>query len=176
MKKVNTFFLAGFILILSAFTWHSATNWNIADDYSIRFSGTEVEGIFKTLKGEVEFEPTKLSDASFSFTVAVNSINTGNGMKNKHAISDKWFDAKKFPTIVFKSSSFSKSGDSYTVKGDMTVHGITKDVSVPFSFEGNKIEAKFSVNRLDYKIGTMEGMSKKVSNEIKLNVSIPLKK
>ena len=176
MRNLNTLLLAGSVLVLSAFTWYTSTNWKIADNYSIKFTGTEVDGIFKTLKGDVEFDPSKLSDANFSFTVDVNSINTGNGMKNKHAVSDKWFDAKKYPNIVFKSKSFSKSGNTYTVKGDMNIHGKTKEVSVPFSFEGNKIEAKFSVNRLDYNVGTMEGMSKKVSNEIKLTVSIPLKK
>ena len=176
MKKLNVFVLASSILVLTAFTWRTATTWKISDNYSIQFTGTEVDGIFKTLKGEVEFEPSKLSDANFSFTVDVNSINTGNGMKNKHAVSDKWFDAKKYPNIVFKSKSFSKSGNSYSVKGDMSIHGKTKEISVPFSFEGNKIEAKFTVNRLDYSVGTMEGMSKKVSNEIKLTVSIPLKK
>lgn len=176
MKKINHILLAGIIVALSAFTWKISTKWNIANNYSIKFAGTDAEGIFKKMTGEVAFDPNNLSAANFSFTVDVNSINTGNGMKNKHAVSDKWFDAEKYPSIVFNSKSFTQSGNSYVVSGKMTIHGISKDMKVPFTFEKNTLAAKFSVNRMDFKVGTMDGMSKKVSNEIKLDVLIPLTK
>jgi polyisoprenoid-binding protein YceI len=176
MKKTNSLLLAGLIVLLSAFTWKAATNWEIADNYAIKFSGTDVEGIFKKMSGDVVFDANNLSSANFSFTIDVASINTGNGMKNKHAVSDKWFDSENFPSLVFKSKSFTKSGNGYTVSGTMTIHGITKLITVPFAFSNNTLAANFSVNRLDFKVGTMEGMSEKVSNEIKLDVTIPLKK
>jgi polyisoprenoid-binding protein YceI len=176
MKKINSLSLAGFIVLLSAFAWKTTTNWKISDSYSIQFAGTDAEGIFKKMSGNVDFDASNLSAAKFSFTIDVASINTGNGMKNKHAVSDKWFDAENFPTLVFKSKSFSKTANGYTVSGSMTIHNITKEMTVPFTFNNNKVAAKFSVNRMDFKVGNMEGMSKKVSNEIKLDVSIPLNK
>jgi polyisoprenoid-binding protein YceI len=176
MKKNNTLILAVLLVALSAFTWKVATNWKLSDDYSIKFAGTDAEGIFKKMSGDVVFDENNLSNANFSFTVEVASINTGNGMKNKHAVSDKWFNAEKYPNIVFKSKSISKSDKGYSVTGNMTIHGITKEMTVPFSFIKNTITTKFSVKRMDFKVGTMEGMSKKVSNEIKLDVSIPLTK
>jgi hypothetical protein len=51
---------------------------------------------------------------------------------------------------------------------------IKKEIIIPFTFSNSIFKGNFSVNRMDYKIGTMEGMSKKVSNEVKLNITIPV--
>lgn len=75
----------------------------MADNYSVKFSGIDIEGIFKDLKGSIQFNEANVEDSKFNFTINVNPINTGNGMKNKHAISDKWFDAESYPTISFES-------------------------------------------------------------------------
>ena len=56
------------------------------------------------------------------------------------------------------------------------MHGVSKEIAIPFTFLNAVFKGIFSVNRMDYKIGTMEGMSKKVSNEIKLDISIPVVK
>jgi|TARA_R110000737_G_scaffold352891_1_gene400898 polyisoprenoid-binding protein YceI len=176
MKNIQHLFLAASITLLSAFTISESIDWKISSNHSIKFSGTDAEGIFKTMSGDVAFDEANLSASKFDFKIDVKSINTGNGMKNKHAVSDKWFDADKFPNIEFKSKSFTKSKTGYTVTGSLKMHGIEKSVTIPFTFSSNTFKAKFSVNRLDYKIGTMEGMMKKVSNEIKLDVSIPVTK
>jgi len=163
-------------MVLSGFTVQQSVQWEISNDYSIEFSATKAEGIFKTLKGEVQFDAQDLAASKFNFIIEVNSINTGNGIKNKHAKSDKWFDAEKYPNIEFKSNAFSKTEEAYSVRGKMKMHGIEKEVHIPFTYENNVFAARFSLNRLDYKVGTMEGSSKKVSNEIKLEVSIPVTK
>lgn len=173
--KTKKFLLASVaILLLSAFTLKTSINYKISDGYSIKFSGTDAEGIFKDLKGDVQFDKANPENSSLAFTVAVNSINTGKGMKNKHAVSDKWFDAEKYPNITFKSNSVSKDGNAYKVNGIMNIHGVSKEMTIPFSFNGDSFTSKFSVNRMDFGVGTMEGMSKKVSNEIKLDVTIPV--
>ena len=176
MKTINYLIIAGSILLLSAFTVNESINYKIADNFSIKFSGTDVEGIFKDLKGSIQFEEANLAASKVSFTIAVNSINTGNGTKNKHAVSDKWFDAPNHPSITFVSNKFTKTSNGYQVIGKLSIHGISKDVNLPFSFENNTFKSNFSVNRLDYNVGTMKGMSKKVSDEIKLEVAIPVTK
>ena len=176
MKTTNFLLASTVILILSAFTIQTSINWKISDDYAIKFSGTKVEGIFKDLKGDVQFDKANPGKSSFTFTIAVSSINTGKGMKNKHAVSDKWFDAEKYPNITFKSNSVSKEGDSFKVTGIMNIHGVAKEMTIPFTFNENSFSSKFSVNRLDFGVGTMKGMSKKVSNEINLDVPIPVSK
>jgi len=175
--KMNTtrfIALTAAVVLLSAFTVTKSINLKIADGYSIKFAGTDAEGIFKSLDGDIHFDPENPANSSFSFTVDVNSINTGNGMKNKHAVSDKWFDAEAYPTISFESKSVSKDGENYMVTGTMSIHGTPKEMTIPFLFDGKTFSSKFSVNRLDFGVGTMKGMSKKVSNEIKLDVTIPV--
>lgn len=174
MKAIKYLLIGGTALFLSAFTINQSIKWKISEDYSVKFSGTKVEGVFTDLKGDVQFNESSVTDSKFSFSIAVNSINTGNGMKNKHAKSDKWFDAEAYPNITFKSSKVVKSGNGYQVTGDMNIHGISKEMTIPFTFDNNTFNSKFSVKRLDFKVGNMEGMSKKVSDEIKLDVSIPV--
>lgn len=174
MKTLNYLLIAAAILTLSAFTLSNSINWKVSDKYSIKFSGTKVEGIFKDLTGNVQFDEKDIENSNFSFNIAVNSINTGNGMKNIHAVSDKWFDAEKYPSISFKSSKVKKTSTNFEVTGNMTIHGVTKEMTIPFTFNNSTFLTKFSINRMDFKVGTMTGMSKKVSDKIDLEVSIPV--
>lgn len=174
MKLINALSLACLALLISAFTINKTVNWEIKKDYQVKFSGTDAKGVFKKLSGDIHFDPKNIDSAFCNLTIDVNSINTGNGIKNKHALSDNWFAAEKYPTIEFASKTFSKSNNGYTVTGVLEIHGIEKEITIPFDFENSTFTSKFSVNRLDYKVGTMNGMMKKVSNEIKLEIIIPV--
>ena len=94
MKNLKFLALIGAIMLLSASAIDNSISWQIADGYSIQFAGTDAEGIFRDLEGDIQFDPENPENSTFAFTVAVNSINTGKGMKNKHAVSSKWFDAE----------------------------------------------------------------------------------
>ncbi|MFK7810674.1 MAG: YceI family protein [Saprospiraceae bacterium] len=168
--------LIAVIVLFSAFTVNNSMSLQIAEGYSIKFEGTKVTGIFKTMSGDIQFDENNLEASKFSTSIDVASINTGNGMKNKHAVSKKWFDAEKYPAITFNSSKFSKTDTGYEVIGELEIHGTKKEISIPFTFHDNTFHGAFNVNRLDYGIGTMKGMSKKVSNEIKLEISVPVTK
>lgn len=176
MRQISFAVLVGVIILLSAFATNNSTDWQISDGYFIKFTGKGAEGIFKTFRGDISFDENNLSGSKFSTSIDVSSINTGNGMKNKHAKSDKWFDAKQFPTITFISNKFSKTSTGYQVEGTLEMHGTKKQITIPFSFTSNIFKGNFSVNRMDYGIGTMEGMSKKVSNQIDLEIFIPVTK
>ena len=176
MKKLRLIIPIVCLMVFSSFALYYSVQWQISDDYSIQFSGTDAEGVFKTFTGDVQFDEADLDKSLCFLKIEVNSINTGNGMKNKHAISDKWFDAENYPIIEFHSSKFSKTETGYLVTGKIKMHGVEKEVAIPFTFKNDVFMSRFSVNRLDYHVGTMKGNSKKVSNEIKLNVSIPVTK
>ncbi|MFK7949487.1 MAG: YceI family protein [Saprospiraceae bacterium] len=176
MKQFSFAILVGATILFSAFTVNNSINWKITDDYSIKFKGTDAEGIFKKMSGDISFNEKDLTTSKFAVSIDVASINTGNGMKNKHAVSNKWFDAEKYPSITFTSSKISKSAKGYKVDGTLEMHGTKKQVSIPFTFTSNTFKGKFSVNRMDFGIGTMKGMSKKVSNKIELEISVPVSK
>lgn len=176
MKKILFTVLVLATVVLSSFTIYNAINWGINDGYSIKFKGTDVEGKFEKIKGDISFDADNLATSKFSIAVEVESIATGNWLKNRHAKGEKWFDADKYPNIYLKSSKFSKSTSGYIVEGTLEIHGIKKQVSIPFTFSNNVFKSNFSVNRIDYGVGTLEGMSKKVSNEIKIEIAIPVTK
>lgn len=176
MTQVKFLGMIAVIVLCSAFTINNSMSWQIAEGYSIKFAGTDAEGIFKTMSGDIQFDENNLDASKFSTSIDVASINTGNGMKNKHAVSKKWFDAATYPAIIFNSNKFSKTDTGYEVTGTLEIHGTQKEISIPFTFSDNTFNGEFSVNRMDFGVGTMKGMSKKVSNEIKLEISVPVTK
>jgi polyisoprenoid-binding protein YceI len=174
MIKIKYLLLASLMFVLSAFAVFQSNNWKIEGDYSVVFFGAHANGCFEKIKGDIRFSPDYLETSNFNIKVDVGSIKTGNRIKNKHAKSDKWFDAEKYPNIEFQSTCFFKTPTGYLVKGIMKMHGIEKEMSIPFTFVNNVFESHFSVNRLDFEVGTLKGMMKNIAKEIKLQISVPV--
>ena len=143
------------------------TKWTIDLAHSsVKFTVThlvisEVEGQFNTYSGTVTSTNPDFTDANVDFTIDVNSINTDNGMRDKHLKSPDFFNAEKFPQITFKSTSFKKIKDNnYELTGDLTLHGTTKKVKFDVTYGGTaddgygNIKAGFkattTINRFDY--------------------------
>lgn len=176
MKNLSFLGLVGAIILFSAFTVSNSMSWTIAEGYSIKFTSKDPSGVFKDLKGDIQFDEDNLEASKFDVQIDVASINTGNGMKNRHAKGKKWFNAKEFPTINFTSEKFAKTDAGYEVTGILEMHGVKKELTMPFTFENNVFESSFTVNRIDFGIGSTKGMSKKVPLDIKLDVSVPVTK
>ena len=174
MKKILFPLAIVTTLILSAFTTINAVKWNVAEGYSIQFTSDNPAGIFNSLKGDIVFDPANLSGSSFDMVIDVNSINTGNGMKNKHAKSKKWFGADTYPTITFKSTSITAKDGAYEVTGNLKIRETEKSITFPFTFDNNTFKGGFTINRLDYGIGTNKGMSANAATELKVDISVPV--
>ncbi|MEQ9304095.1 MAG: YceI family protein [Marinoscillum sp.] len=176
MKKVNILTAIVAVVALSAFTIKASIDWKISDDFSIKFTSEDPTGVFTKMDGDVSFDPDDLQSSRFDVKVDVSSINTGRGMQNKHAVSDKWFDADNYPTIDFTSKSFAKTANGYEVTGTLQLHGIAKEFTMPFTFENDVFSSSFTINRLEYNIGDMKGMSKNVPEELTVDISVPVTK
>jgi polyisoprenoid-binding protein YceI len=176
MKKIIFPFVLAATLILSAFTIIDAGSWQLTDGYSIRFSGKRINGFFHTLRGQINFDENNLASSHLKMEVDVASITTGNSLKSWHAKRAKWFDAKKYPTITFVSDKFQKGAKGYIVTGKLKMRGVEREVSVPFSFSNKIFFGHFIVNRTDYKVGSLKGFSKLVSDTIKIDFTIPVTK
>jgi polyisoprenoid-binding protein YceI len=165
------------ILAGSAFTFIAAQNWQIAEGYSIGFTNDEASGVFKDFKGTIVFDEQSPAASKFDMTVEVASINTGNGLQNKHAKSDEWFDAAKYPQIRYTSQKVAKTGSGYQVMGDLEMHGVKRPVAIPFTFQktakGAVFAGSFTVNRSDFKIGKPGG---EVPEAVKIDISVPVTK
>jgi polyisoprenoid-binding protein YceI len=177
MKKIIYPVLALLILAGSAFTVISVQNWQIADPYSISFTSNDASGIFKDFKGNIVFDEQDPAAAKFNVTIDVASINTGNGLQNKHAKSEEWFDAAKYPVIKYDSRQVTRTGNGWIVEGDLEVHGVKKATTIPFGFQktakGAVFTGSFTVNRNDFRIGKPGG---DVGELIKLDISVPVVK
>ncbi len=160
-----------------SFTNTYFTTWSIGEDYQIRFKGSRAEGTFSGLTGKIYFNPENLSTAEMDVKVKANTINTGNKTKDKHARGKNWFDAKTYPDITFKSKLFKKVKDGYEVIGQLNLHGITKEIVIPFTFEqsseGGMFMGSFTVNRKDYGIrGPLLGVV--VGNDFEVDLKVPV--
>jgi polyisoprenoid-binding protein YceI len=166
MKKIILSTAALFILAGSTF----AQDWNMDKAHSqvnfvIGHMGiNEITGSFGSVTAKFTATKDDFTDAVIELTADVNSINTGNEQRNNHLKADAFFDAAKFGTFTFKSTSFKKVGDkNYQLTGDLTLHGITKSVTLNATFNGTatnmqkKTVAGFKVTgiikRSDFNIG-----------------------
>jgi polyisoprenoid-binding protein YceI len=166
-----------FIFVLAAFT-SFAQQYKLADGYKISFTNPDVSGTFDELSApSIVFDETKLSSSKLNFKIEVGSINTGNGLMNKHAKGEEWFNAEKYPYIEFTSSKIEKTAEGFKATGKLQMHGVSKEISIPFTFskKGSKgtFIAKFNVDRSDFQIGKKNGG---VAETIKITATIPVTK
>lgn len=129
-------------VLLLALTAYAQT-WTVDKAHSkVGFTVThlllsEVDGNFKTFDAKITATKPDLSDAVFDLTADVKSIDTDNDRRDGDLKSEKWFDAAKYPTLTFKSSSFKKvEGKKYQAIGDLTMHGVTKPVTLDVTMNG----------------------------------------
>jgi polyisoprenoid-binding protein YceI len=118
-----------------------------------------VEGRFNGVTGEIEMGK-KLEDTKITAKVDIKSVSTGNGDRDKHLMSPEFFDAEKFPEMTFVSKSVSGKADALKIKGDLTMHGVTKAVVLdgkyagvandPFGNTKIAFQAKGKINRKDF--------------------------
>jgi len=174
MKLSLKNFSLGCVLSIFSLTAY-AQKWQVADNYEIRFETSNAEGTFKGLNGTIAFDPQKPSEASFDMSLKVSTISTGNSTKDGHARGKRWLNAEVFPTITFVSKEVEPKNGQYFVKGDLQIKGITKEVTIPLSYNNQTFTGSFTITRQDFGIkGSI--MSFIVGDEITVNLKVPVKK
>lgn len=175
MSKKRYFIAAVALILLSSFSLVLFHDWEITGEHIIKFEGKYANGVFEKLSGSIIFNPHNPAASKFDVQVDVNSINTGNELKNKHARSEKWFDAERYPVIRFVSSNVSRHDSAYIVRGDLQLHGVTKQIAIPFIFvqdpDNAVFKGSFRVNRRDFGIGKTSG---KESDSTAIELSVPV--
>jgi len=106
--------------------------------FTVRHMMSKVAGKFDDFTGTVNVDRANPSASSVELTIKTASINTGDPNRDKHLRTPDFFDAEKNPEIHFKSTAIapSKTKDVYDVTGDLTMHGVTKRVTLPVEFLG----------------------------------------
>lgn len=91
---------------------------------------TNVRGGFSGVQGTVVYDPDDLNASSVDVIIDKNTLNTGDTNRDAHVKSAEFLDVEKYPTITFKSKKITKDGDGLKITGDLTVHGVTKEVGL----------------------------------------------
>lgn len=171
MKKAFYPVAALVVLVLSGFSAYKAPELKISSDFSIKFISDDPAGKFEQFSGTIKFDPKDLAGSAFDITIPVKSINCGNGLQNRHAVSSKWFDAEKYPNITYKSKAITKTSTGYQVVGTLEIREIKKEYTIPFTFENNTFSGKFKANRNDFKIGKPGGHAEDI---LDMEVTVPV--
>jgi len=105
--------------------------------FAIRHFVSTVHGRFEEFSGTIVRDDEHPENASVVFAIQAASIDTDNAKRDTHLRSADFFDVEKFPTIAFVSSIVRKTGDGrYDVTGHLTMHGVTRQVTLPVRFNG----------------------------------------
>ncbi len=167
LRNISVFYL---VLVLGVTPGSAQTTWKAdSADSKIQFTVgnllvTKVTGRFKVFDISLVQVNKDFSNSDVDATIQVNSIDTDNDKRDAHLRSADFFDANRMPTITFKSTSFTSSGeDRFQITGDLTIHGVTKEIVLDTKSIGQAIDSSgttdkvFSavcvLNRKDFNIG-----------------------
>jgi len=130
------------VLALAAAPLFAADTYTVDKNHSdasfrIRHFASKVRGSFGDFEGTIQADPAKPELSSVVFTIKTASINTNNPDRDKHLQSPDFFDAAKCPELSVKSSKIVPAGkDKFTVTGTLTMHCVSKEITVPVEFLG----------------------------------------
>ena len=172
------------------------TTWGIDPAHSEIFFKVKhmmvstVTGAFKEFEGTLESESDDFEGAKISFSADVKSIDTNNEQRDEHLRSDDFFNAAQYPTMTFKSTSFTKkSNGSFELVGDLTIRDNTREVMLDVEYNGTAVdpygqtkagfEMSGKINRKEFGLkwgAVTEAGGVVVSDEVRLVLNVQLVK
>ena len=183
-------FALSVVALFTAAAWAQGSEWQIdpahtSVAFTVRHMGiSNVHGHFTKVSGSATIDDSDVTKSSVNANIDVASIDTGVQMRDNDLRSPNYFDAQQFPTITFKSKSISKAGDNkLKIVGDLTIHGVTKEVtldvdgpSAPIKMGPNMrrgLSATTSINRKDFGVGS-KASAAMVGEEIKIDLDVEM--
>lgn len=97
---------------------------------------SKTTGHFKDYTGFIDMDPEAGTVKTIEATIKTASVTTNQEKRDAHLRNADFFDVEKYPTMTYKMKSYSKAGDGYSAIGDLTLHGVTKEVTLTGNFNG----------------------------------------
>ena len=157
-------------------------------DFAIKHMAiSTVHGSFRGLSGTIKFEAGNPKSWAVDATIDVSTIDTGVSQRDSDLRSDHFFDVAKYPTMTFKSTGVTKEGSGYALTGDLTMHGVTKPVTLSLEapgkeqvgMDGKSVHRGFvattTVNRKDFGLnwnGVLKSGDAALSDDVKIELDI----
>ncbi|MFO0690022.1 MAG: YceI family protein [Myxococcota bacterium] len=150
---------------------------------------SSVEGALTKFSGRVLLDEQDPAKSRLAFTAEVASIDTGNADRDEHLRGPDFFDATKFPTIEFESTGISKTAAGYAIRGDLTIHGVTRPVTLdatlsealtnPWGKQVRAARVMGKIKRQDFGLTwnkTLDQGGMLVGDEVSIDVKLELNK
>ena len=113
-----------------------SNNWSIDPAHSSAIFSvrhmmiSDVKGSFGKVEGSVTYDGKDLSGAQVNATIDATTVDTHNGKRDEHLKSPDFLDTAKYPKITFVSKSVAKTSKGFDLTGELTLHGVTKPVTL----------------------------------------------
>ncbi len=147
---------------------------------------TSVRGRFPDVEGTIRFDEENIANSQVEATIQVGTVTSGSERRDQHLRTGDFFLVDEHPTFTFKSTRIEpKGGDEYKITGDLTIRGVTKQVTLDTTFEGRNtspwgteaigFSAATTINRKDFGVNWNVGLEAggvMVSDKIKLELNI----
>jgi polyisoprenoid-binding protein YceI len=142
-------------------TYQIAKSYTTLSFTAVKWMVFKEEGLFQDFSGTIAYDPLNPAASAIDVTVKSASLDTRNSTRDGVLRSDDFFDVKKYPTLAFRSTAVAAAdaGD-LSVTGDLTIHGVTKHITVPVHVIGTRLlpgvgdfsgfETTFVIDRRDY--------------------------
>jgi polyisoprenoid-binding protein YceI len=157
--------------------------------FQVRHLLSKVRGRFAEFSGTIRYDESNPQNSHVDVTIQARSIDTAEVDRDKHLRSADFFEVEKYPTLTFTSTSVTPRGENnYDVVGDLAVHGVTRQVTLPASFLGAAqdpwgntkfvFEAELTLNRKDFGLtwnAALETGGFLVGDEVRVSLSVQAK-
>ena len=164
-------------------TWQIDPNHSSAQ-FSVRHLGVStVRGAFTKVSGSAQYDPSDPSKDSLNATIQADSVDTRVEMRDKDLRSPNFLDVQKYPTITFQSKQAKSAGNGkLQIVGDLTIHGVTKEVTLdvdgpsapikdPWGNQRIGASASTKINRKDFGVNGAPGV---VGDDINITIDVEL--
>jgi polyisoprenoid-binding protein YceI len=143
-----------------------------------------IKGRFNDYTGSIVYDEQDITKSSVEITIKTASINTDFKFRDDHLRASDFFDVVKYPDITFKSTRIEKRGAAYAAVGIFTLHGVAKEIVLPFKVNGKSnfqgethlgVEATIVIDRRDFGMtwnATLESGGLVVGNEVTIELNI----
>ncbi len=155
--------------------------------FSLRHLFSKFPGSFTKVTGAIVYDEANPTASSVEASIDLASLNTANEKREADLKEPSFFDAVKFPTITFKSKSWTKTGaDTFDVTGDLTMKGVTKEVTLKVTLLGigagmgpgsvaSGWEASTVLHKSDFGVTGPAGLGKVLGDDVTVSIAIEAK-
>jgi polyisoprenoid-binding protein YceI len=147
---------------------------------AISFVGSKVTGShnggFRNFTGEFKVEGSHLADSGNKIVIDTTSLWSDNPKLTGHLKTPDFFDVRQFPTATFESVSIKQADTGSTVAGNLTLHGVTKEISFPATIQvaddAVNVTAEFVLDRQDFGINYKGMANDLIRKEVVLKLNV----